>query len=132
MYCLEREQVGHLHERPDGQPDPLVQHHQLFGDRHVPDGPRCDDHGPRPPKGHSAVQRRGATGDTPLMILSSFFSRLGSYFTTVSCFLLSCAVMLSVLCGYVISGAFWWVSCLNQTSENVSRDMYSGVCTTPS
>ena len=48
VLCVERDQVGHLHERPNRQPDPLVQHHQLYGDRDVPDGPRGDDHGPRP------------------------------------------------------------------------------------
>lgn len=63
--CLERDQVGHIHERPHRQPDTLVQHHQLYGDRDVPDGPRGDDHGPRAPEGYTAVQRRGETGNTP-------------------------------------------------------------------
>lgn len=68
LFCLERGQVGHLHQRPYRQPDPLVQHHQLFGDRDVPDGPSGDDHGPRSPKGHPAVQRRGElTENTPLI-----------------------------------------------------------------
>lgn len=45
VFCA---QVGHLQQWAYGQPDSLVQHHELVGDRHVLDGARGDDHGPRP------------------------------------------------------------------------------------
>ena len=53
--------MGHLHERPHRQPNPLVQHHQLVGDRHVSYRLGGDDHGPRPKKGYPAVQCGGET-----------------------------------------------------------------------
>lgn len=48
-------QVGHILHRPNRQPDPLVQYHELKRNRHVPDRPGGYDHDPCLAEGHPAL-----------------------------------------------------------------------------